>query len=168
MKGIVILFKIPTLNDAPGVYDLVDRCKPLDLNSRYCYMLVCSHFRQTSVVVENDGHVVGLVSGYRDPEQPGTLFVWQVAVDASMRGKGVASRMLKVLLGRENLRDIRHIETTISPSNSASRNLFGHLARELRAGITDRPCFGKGLFGGEAHEDEQLYRVGPFDLTHNA
>ncbi len=131
-------------------------------------MLVCTHFNESSVVVENDGRIVGLVSGYRDPQNPGTLFVWQVAVDASMRGGGVASRMLKALLGRESLRDIRYVETTISPSNRASQNLFRHLARELRAGITDRPCFGRELFGGEAHEDEQLYRVGPFDLTDNA
>jgi L-2,4-diaminobutyric acid acetyltransferase len=168
MKGVVIHFKPPSLDDAPGVYDLVDRCKPLDLNSRYCYMLVCTHFSDTSVVVEAGDTIKGLVSGYIDPKNPETLFVWQVAVDTSLRGQGVASRMLKTLLERDNLRAIRYIDTTISPSNSASQNLFRRLAAELQAGISETPCFDKSLFGGEAHEDEHLFRVGPFDLNHNS
>jgi L-2,4-diaminobutyric acid acetyltransferase len=130
-------------------------------------MLVCTHFRNTSIVVEADGRIKGLVSGYLDPDAPETLFVWQVAVDASLRGQGVAARMLKELLQRENLRHIRYIETTISPSNTASQNLFRHLARELQTGIVDRPCFDRALFGGEAHEDEYLFRVGPFDINQN-
>ena len=150
------------------MYDLVERCKPLDLNSRYCYMLICTHFDATSLVVEADGTVKGFVSGYIDPHKADTLFVWQVAVDASLRGQGVASRMLKALLGREKLRHIRYIETTISPSNTASQNLFRGLTAELRTEISERPWFDRALFGGEAHEDEYLYRVGPFDLHHNA
>jgi L-2,4-diaminobutyric acid acetyltransferase len=130
-------------------------------------MLVCTHFRNTSIVVEADGRIKGLVSGYLDPDAPETLFVWQVAVDASLRGQGVAARMLKELLQRENLRHIRYIETTISPSNTASQNLFRHLARELQTEIADRPCFDRALFGGEAHEDEYLFRVGPFDINQN-
>jgi L-2,4-diaminobutyric acid acetyltransferase len=150
------------------VYELVDRCKPLDLNSRYCYMLVCTHFQDTSVVAEADDQVMGLVSGYLDPKQPDTLFVWQVAVDASLRGQGVALRMLKSLLERPDLGHLRFIETTISPSNSASQNLFKRLAAELKAEITDRPYFDKALFGGEAHEDEYLYRIGPFPKQKSA
>jgi L-2,4-diaminobutyric acid acetyltransferase len=125
-------------------------------------MLVCTHFQDTSVVAEADDQVMGLVSGYLDPKQPDTLFVWQVAVDASLRGQGVALRMLKSLLERPSLRHVRFIETTISPSNAASQNLFKRLASQLHAEITDRPYFDKSLFGGEAHEDEYLYRIGPF------
>jgi L-2,4-diaminobutyric acid acetyltransferase len=161
-KGILIHFKTPTLEDSSAVYELVDRCKPLDLNSRYCYMLVCTHFQDTSVVTEENGQISGLVSAYLDPKQPETLFVWQVAVDASLRGQGVALRMLKSILERPNLRHVRFIETTISPSNTASQSLFKRLAAELKAEITDRPYFDKALFGGEAHEDEYLYRIGPF------
>jgi L-2,4-diaminobutyric acid acetyltransferase len=126
-------------------------------------MLVCSHFKETSVVVEEEGTIVGLVSGYLDPEQSGTLFVWQVAVDTSVRGKGVALKMLESLLKRERLADIRYIETTISPSNAASQNLFKRLAANLNTEITETPYFDQKLFGGEAHEDEHLFRVGPFN-----
>lgn len=150
---------------APALYGLVERCKPLDLNSRYCYMLVSTHFRETSVVAESGGEVQGLVSGYLDPNDPETLFVWQVAVDPSLRGQGVALQMLQTLLSRERLKDIRFIETTISPSNIASQKLFRRLAAELKTDMTDHTCFERELFGGEAHEDEVLYRIGPIHHT---
>jgi len=125
-------------------------------------MLICTHFQNTSIVAEVDGRIHGLVSGYLDPEMPEILFVWQVAVDASLRGKGVAMGMLKALLARVNLRHVTMIDTTISPSNTASQNLFKRLALELRSGMEVEPYFKRELFGGEAHEDEERYRIGPF------
>ncbi|MFT7823560.1 MAG: diaminobutyrate acetyltransferase [Sulfurimonas sp.] len=156
-------FRIPTLKDSPAVYDLVDHCKPLDLNSRYAYMLVCTHFSETSIVYESDGEIKGFVSGYIDPRSDKTLFIWQVAVHSSLRGQGIASRMLTALLSRKNLSHIEYIETTISPSNKASQNLFRHLTSEINTEMSVEPYFDKDLFGGEAHEDEELYRIGPFN-----
>lgn len=161
MKGINIVYRQPTLKDSTEIYALVDRSEPLDLNSRYCYMLICTHFIDTSLVVESGGNVVGLVSGYRNPKRPETLFIWQVAVDGAVRGRGVALTMLKTLLQRESLKDIQTVETTISPSNLPSQKLFRRLASELNAAISERPYFDKTLFGGEAHEDEHLFTIGP-------
>ncbi len=152
------------MKDSPAVYELVDHCRPLDLNSRYAYMLVCTHFSATSVVYESDGEIQGFVSGYIDPRSENTLFIWQVAVHDSLRGKGVASEMLKSLLSRKNLSHIEYIETTISPSNKASQNLFYHFVSELNTKLSVEPYFDQDLFGGEAHEDEELYRMGPLNL----
>lgn len=157
MKGNVIHFKTPTLEHSSDVHELVDRCKPLDVNSRYCYMLVCNHFRDTSIVTEVAGRIKGLVSGYLGPKNPKRFFIWHV---------DLALRMLKALLTRRGLRHIRFIETTISPSNTASRNLFHRRLAQLQTAISDRPYFDRALFGGEAHEDEHLYRIGP--LSDNA
>lgn len=151
------------LKDSPAVYDLVDHCKPLDLNSRYAYMLVCTHFSETSVVYERDGKIQGFVSAYIDPRSEHTLFIWQVAVHSDLRDKGIASRMLTSLFARENLSHIQYIETTISPSNKASQNLFYSLVSGTNTDISVMPYFDKELFGGEAHEDEELYRIGPFN-----
>lgn len=163
MKGKHIRYRQPDLKDSTEIFALVERSKPLDLNSRYCYMLICSHFSDTSIVVEQDGHVVAFVSGYRLPERPETLFVWQVAVDRLVRGKGVALKMLKSLLEREGLGDIRYVDTTISPSNVASQKLFKRLAAELNTEIKDCLYFEKALFGEEAHEDERLFTIGPIE-----
>ena len=86
-----LVFRKPGVSDGPTIYDLVTRSKPLDVNSRYNYLLLCSHFANTCAVAESDATVQAFISAYVPPEQPDTLFVWQVAVDASLRGQGVAS-----------------------------------------------------------------------------
>jgi len=129
-------------------------------------MLVCTHYRQTSNLAEINGEIVGLVSGYCIPDLPQDIniyFIWQVAVDERLRGKGVALRMLKNLLEREKHRDFAYIDTTISPSNIASQNLFKSLAKELNAPIQRQKLFDQTLFGKDAHEDEDLYRIGPIN-----
>jgi len=151
------------LKDSPAVYDLIDHCKPLDLNSRYAYMLVCTHFKDTSIVYENSGEIRGFISGYIDPREENTLFIWQVAVHSTVRGKGAALQMLRNLLTRENFDHIEYIETTISPSNKPSQNLFHRFTSDLKAEIKVQPYFAKELFGEEVHEDEELYRIGPFN-----
>ncbi len=154
-------FREPTVEDGPSIYDLVNRCKPLDVNSRYLYLLQCSHFANTCAVAESDGSVQAFVSAYVLPDQPDRLFVWQVAVDASLRGQGIAGRLLEHLLNRPHLQGTRFVEATVNPSNNASRSLFASLARKHDCTMTDSMLFEERLLGDEGHEAEILLRVGP-------
>ncbi len=106
-----------------------------------------------------DTKLVGVVSGYRLSESPDTLFIWQVCTHKEMRGKGVAKQMVRALLARENLQDIRSLLTTISPSNTASKNLFLSLAEESSAKIEEVGKFDSESFGGDGHEEEIIYRI---------
>lgn len=159
------VFRNPTVEDGPSIYDLVNRCKPLDVNSRYLYLLQCSHFANTCAVAESDGSVQAFVSAYVLPDQPETLFVWQVAVDESLRGQGIAGRLLAHLLDRTHLADIRFVEATVNPSNNASRSLFASLARKHDCDMAESMLFEEKLLsdGSDegAHEAEILLRVGP-------
>lgn len=152
-------FRCPTLEDSPQLFSLVVRSKPLDVNSRYVYMLVASHFRQTSIVATVGEKVVGFVSGYKLPESPQTLFVWQVAVDESMRGQGLAVRMIEQLL--KQLPAISWIHTTITPSNTPSKRLFERVATLHNAVLEQEMGFEGALFGEDDHEAEMLYTIGP-------
>jgi len=154
-------FREPVADDGPGIYALVERSKPLDLNSRYCYLILCEHFSSTCVVVEREGTVAAFMTAYILPEQRDTLFVWQIAVDAEMRGQGLAKKMLRHLLSRPVLKGIRYIEATVNPSNDASRALFHSLARDCSVEVTETLLFGSELFGAGDHEQENLIRVGP-------
>ncbi|WP_223277849.1 GNAT family N-acetyltransferase [Janibacter sp. YB324] len=80
----------PTLEDGGAMWRVARDSQTLDLNSSYAYLLWARDFAATSVVAERDGAVVGFVSGYVRPDSPGTLMVWQVAVDADQRGHGLA------------------------------------------------------------------------------
>ena len=172
-KGIVLSFptvmlRRPTDGDGYNLHQLVARCQPLDTNSVYCNLLQCSDFADTAIAAENaQGELVGFISGYRPPARPDTLFVWQVAVDSSMRGQGLALRMLLALtvrVAREH--DVRFMETTISPDNAASQALFKRAFDRLGADCTTRTLFSRAVHFGGQHEDEVLYRAGPFTASH--
>ncbi len=154
----------PQIEDAFGIWSLVKNSPPLDLNSKYSYMLFCTHFRDMSVVAldpTQENKIVGFVSGYRPPTQPDALFVWQVAVDGSMRGMGLAPRIVRNILEREENQDLVYIQATVSPSNKASAGLFRKLAKIYSADCCTSTLFSSEHFGEGDHEEEVLFHIGP-------
>lgn len=160
-----ITLRKPNAKDGHAIHRLVDSCQPLDPNSMYCNLLQSCHFADTAVAAEGADELLGFVSGYRIPQRPQTLFVWQVAVSADARGQGLASQMLQAILTRAENQDIHAIETTITPDNKASWALFERLARKLDCQIDAEVMFDKQQhFNGE-HETEMLVKLGPFDSS---
>jgi L-2,4-diaminobutyric acid acetyltransferase len=159
-----IIIRKPELTDGQLIYDLAKISKPLDLNSLYSYLLISTHFNQTSAVAEKEQDIIGYVSGYLHPHKHDTLFIWQIAVNPNMRGKGLATLMLQNILQREELIKIKFIEATITPSNKKSRKLFQRLAEQLKADYKETPFLDKELFGESNHEEEKLLRIGPITL----
>ena len=159
-------FRTPTDLDGQSVHRLIARCPPLDVNSLYANLLQCLHFSGTSILAETgDGQLAAFISGYVIPENPDTLFIWQVAVDPVHRGKGVALSMLEALLDRTLSMGVRYLETTISPENGPSRKLFQKLFSRRKAPFSRRPLFGRETHFGGGHDEEILYRGGPFSAV---
>ncbi len=155
------LFRTPAVEDGKQIWQLIKDTGILDVNSSYSYLLWTKYFDDTSVIAEMNGQLVGFISGFIQPKAPDTLFVWQVAVDASQRGKGLASRMLQALLHSYTCRNIRYLEATVSPSNEASQALFRKLARDFETGCGVMDCFTEEQFPGKGHEAEHLFTIGP-------
>ncbi|TCS36973.1 diaminobutyrate acetyltransferase [Paucimonas lemoignei] len=154
----------PERRDGAALHDLVAACPPLDLNSRYAYLLLCEHHAQTSVVAESDSELVGAITAYVPPQQPDTLFIWQVAVAERIRGQKLGTRMLQHLLQHcVHAQGLRWVETTISPDNLASHNLFTQFAVRHDAGCTTTTLFAASDFGASGHQAESLYKIGPWD-----
>lgn len=151
----------PVVADGPALYRITRDSQVLDVNSSYAYLLWCRDFANTSVVARVDGAVVGFVTGYIRPDAPDTIVVWQVAVDASQRGGGVAGKLLNHLLDQVLARGVRYLETTITADNTASIKLFSALARDRSAELERSEFFTSDLFP-DAHDGEDLYRIGPF------
>lgn len=154
----------PSSEDGASLFDLVERCAPLDPNSLYCNLLQCTHMAETCVAAIQGGNLVGFSSGYLLPTNARTLFLWQVAVDESARGAGLASKMLSHLLARDTCRGVRFIETTITEGNKASWALFERLAKNLKADLNSSLMFDKKIHFSGRHDSEMLVRIGPFDL----
>jgi len=121
-------FREPTPADGPEIWELIQACKPLDENSMYCNLIQCDHFRDTCVVAELDGRIVGWISAYRLPDDAEALFVWQVAVSKDARGMGLDGRMLQALVRRGVCKDITRMQTTITRDNEASWAMFRSFA----------------------------------------
>lgn len=168
MSSATVKFRQPNDDDGHALHQLVARCQPLDTNSVYCNLLQCTDFADTAIAAEDaDGNLVGFISGYRPPARPDTLFVWQVAVDSSMRGQGLALRMLLALIARVAANGVRFLETTISPDNAASQALFLKAFSHLDISHETSVLFSSAQHFAGLHEDEVLYRAGPFSINSN-
>lgn len=151
----------PHADDGAALNRLVAACPPLDANSLYCNLLQCTHFRATSIAATEADQLLGFISGYLVPDSPDTLFIWQVAVSAAGRRRGLGLRMLKGILARPACARVRFVHTTVNPDNAASRALFTALAREFDAPVRERVLFDRDLHFAGAHPDEVLLNIGP-------
>ncbi|NOH96661.1 diaminobutyrate acetyltransferase [Vibrio sp. 99-70-13A1] len=153
------IFSEPSAEDGDDVFSLIAACPPLDVNSSYCNFLQSSHFSRTCIIARSNGEIAGFISGYRKPDDPNTLFVWQVAVSPRFRGKGLAFKMLSELLNRDLLNTVTAVETTITEDNAASWALFKKLdAQNDQQGVVSTFLDEKTHFKGK-HDTEYLYRI---------
>lgn len=158
-----IQLRSPTPTDGAAVHNLIRKSAYLDDNSLYCYLAICSHFHSTSVVATIGSDVVGVITAYIPPEQPETLFVWQVAVDTAAQKQGLAGRMLDHILNRDSCHSIRYVETSVTQENAASRALFSSLARRHDTSITESVMFDRITHFLNLHDTEYKLTIGPFN-----
>ncbi|MFF5989868.1 diaminobutyrate acetyltransferase [Prauserella flavalba] len=163
--GHVVIEK-PSRADGAALWRIARDSQKLDLNSSYTYLLWCRDFAETSVVARVDGNTVGFVIGYRRPDAPDTALVWQVAVDDSQRGRGLAGKLLDALFNRLVDDGVRYLDTTITPDNEASIRLFSSFAKRWNAPLERSELFAASDFPDE-HEPEDLFRIGPLVRAHD-
>ncbi|TLS42587.1 diaminobutyrate acetyltransferase [Streptomyces montanus] len=156
----------PEVADGAALWRIAKDSRTLDLNSSYSYLLWCRDFAGTSVVARDTaGEAVGFVTGYVRPEQPHTLLVWQVAVDAAYRGRGLAAALLDGLTAQVvKNHALTSVETTITPGNTASERLFTSYAERHRATVEREVLFDTEHFPDGPHAPEVLYRIGPLSF----
>lgn len=158
----------PAASDGQDAWKLVKESAVLDLNSVYCYIMLCDYYADTCALARSDGgEPVGYLSACIPPGKPDTLFVWQIAVARTHRGRGLGTQLLTEVLNRASCAGVRYIEATISPSNTASRSLFHRLAERLKTTVCESEGYSSELFPEGLHEDEKLFRIGPFAVPLN-
>jgi len=156
-----LYLRSPQVTDGYALNRLVAASPPLDRNSVYCNLLQCMHFADTSVAAELDGELVGFISAYIPPNEPDTLFVWQVVVAQSARGIGVGKRMLHWLVGQPSCEKTLRLATSITSDNQASWALFESFAKSCNALPVKTLLFQRDKHFAGQHEDEYLLRIAP-------
>jgi len=162
-----IAFEHPVPSDGQVIWQLVKDTGVLDVNSAYCYIILCDHFRKTCITARANNRLVGFVTGYVLPQSDDTLFIWQVAVAETMRGRGLAKRMILKLLDSMNNQAVNMLLATVSPSNTASLSLFDSLARSLGTEMKTNEGYSSQMFPGSSHEQEDFITVGPFQNNYD-
>lgn len=154
-----VVIRHPEVEDGAEMWRVARDSQRLDLNTPYAYLLWAHDFAASSLVAEVDGRVGGFVSGYLRPESPGTVMVWQIAVDEHSRGRGLAGSLLDELVERTGAHTL---ETTITESNGASRRLFEAFAERRDATLTVTDLFEVDHFPpDDEFQPELLHRITP-------
>lgn len=148
----------PRPSDGAHMWTLARDSGELDLNSSYAYLLMARDFASTCRIALCDNEIVGYLLGYRPPERPSHLFVWQVAVRDDQRGRGIAARMIDHLL--DTCDGLDALEATVEESNAASRALFAGIARQHGAEL----AWSEGIPSADfpdGHAGEPMLRIRP-------
>ena len=148
----------PNAEDGAAIWRLIRDCKPLDENSLYANLIQADHFRDTCVVAELDGDIVGWISGHMIPAQD-AFFVWQVAVSPKARGLGLGKTMLMELVNRDETEDAKTLKTTITRDNDASWGLLRSFANHIGGDLSDAPHFTKDAHFEGAHDTEHMVTI---------
>jgi len=134
--------------DGAAMWRLVAESRGLDPNSPYAYLMAGNYFSETCVVAEWEEQLIGFVTAFCLPDEPDTLFVWQIGVSEGHRGQGIGSSMLRVLLARDVCRHVRYLEATVTSSNDPSKALFRRLAAEMGQPAKSSHAFPHRFFPG--------------------
>lgn len=155
------VIRAPSADDAATISALIARCPPLDHNSLYATLLLCTHFAGTCAVAMRAERPVGWVSAYLPPHAQDCLFVWQVAVAPEVRALGLARQLIEHILTRPVCGTVHTLQTTITVDNEPSWSLFRSLAHSAKADLSAQPHFLRSThFHGE-HETEHLVTIAP-------
>ncbi|APE44473.1 diaminobutyrate acetyltransferase [Sulfitobacter alexandrii] len=157
-KDIAVTLRKPEADDGAAIWELVRDCKPLDENSIYANVIQADHFRDTCVLAEVDGEIIGWISGHMIPNED-AFFVWQVAVSPKARGLGLGKKMLNELINRDETEDATELKTTITKDNDASWGLFRSFARQIGGTLDDEPHFERDTHFGGAQATEHLVTI---------
>mgnify|MGYP003335715068 CR=1 FL=1 len=161
-----ISIKKPKQSDGKDLWMIAKQTGVLDLNSSYSYNLIATHFSETSAVTFLEDKPAGFLSAYLIPKSPQILFIWQIGVMPQYQGKGFAFAMIKNVLSRQVCQKVTSINTTITPSNTASRKLFQKVSHLLNAEFNCSSFYSPMDFP-DTHEEEDLITIGPFNTKPN-
>lgn len=145
--------------DAEAVYRLVAGLKPLIQHTPYTYWLLFKYSSHRCLVAERDGQVVGFVTSFLSDSTPPVLLVWQIGVVPSLRGTGLADRLLDRIAEVGRQVGAAMIEATIEEDNPSSRRAFERLASRLNSELQEVEKISVPSTGGPPGVPEVLYRI---------
>lgn len=161
-----ISIRTTTARDATTAREIVLESGALEPNSAYAYAMLFTELADTCRVAVRCGEVLGFVLALVPPTRRDTVFVWQIGVRRSARGRGIGQSLLDAAASGPS-GPFRYLEATVAPSNGPSRALFGAFAARRGASLFETTYLEPHHFPDGLHEPEPLLRIGPL-RTHTS
>lgn len=120
-------------DEAALLLNLARLCPPLDVHTPYTYWVICHLYGATTMVLEDDGTAIGYLMAV---PRNRSLFLWQVGILESHRGRGLATLLFDALAAATK-GDFDTFELTIAPENGPSNAAFASWCR--KNGLTPVP-----------------------------
>lgn len=162
------VLRSPEAADVDRIEDLMEEFTSRDFSSLKGDLVYNPAFRETSVVAELEGKIVGFVSAYRLPFDPETLFIWHVDVAESARDTGLSSLMLGHLMRQLSCVEVRRVQTAIPQCDERAWALFRRFARWQRSRMEIQPFITQALTPFARHEVDHLVTIRLKDAVRSA
>jgi L-2,4-diaminobutyric acid acetyltransferase len=125
---------------APGdiqkVRHFVSKCKPLGVHTGYTYWVLFHNFSGTCFVMEEEGKIVGYVSGMKSSTFDDVFFLWQIGVAEEMRGKGYSYLLLQKVLEAAKKMRCTKMQMSLEEKDGASFHAINGFAKKHNLNIS--------------------------------
>jgi L-2,4-diaminobutyric acid acetyltransferase len=108
-------------NDFLKIHKFVSNCKPLESYSEHFYKIVTRYFGNCCFIAENENKILGVIIGLASQVHNKTYFMWQIGVESSLKGDGIAKILLKKAEEEVKKLGCNRIELTVDPENIPSQ-----------------------------------------------
>ncbi|WP_349646354.1 GNAT family N-acetyltransferase [Candidatus Parabeggiatoa sp. HSG14] len=117
--------------DIQSVLDLINECSYVEKHSPFVYWVLSNYFGNVTLVGHDSNRIMGFVSSIIGSEPRKSAYIWQIAVDAKWRRKGIARTLIRHLFKEYEKQEIEAVEFSIAPNNNASLALFSNTIVEI-------------------------------------
>jgi ribosomal protein S18 acetylase RimI-like enzyme len=114
----IVLMSVAVIGDVERLMALGDPY--VGARSASDYWLYATLFSSTCPVAIDDGMLVGAVVAMRSQDNPNDVYVQDVAVHPDHRRRGIATKLLGVVIARARRWDVRRLYLTSEPENTAA------------------------------------------------
>lgn len=88
----------PTLEAAQIMFDIACNSDAVDTYPEYFYLTMYRDFAATSLIAQEQSRPIAYAIAYAKHEDPGVLFIWQIAAVTKSRSRGIARRLIRALI----------------------------------------------------------------------
>lgn len=144
--------------DSALLRSLAAACGTLDVHTPYTYWVACQYHGSSIFILEDAGTPVGYLMALDNPD---CVFLWQIGILASYRGKGLSQLLYERVMDFASAAQ-KPLQVTIAPENKASYGALASICRSRNLSILQEgTLYLTDRIDPDFRETEVIYTVLP-------